>query len=1239
MEELRAELSAFNSFDLMSKIGALNLVPQNASRRITLDTLAHLLAAQPYDTNAPAISRHRLERLIRKHLSADSEPGRNDDPAPEMFTEEITFPHGPFVVFPGILANCHEILRWLLKATLLKTPRFEHNSFEGEVIRASLLCLSVSDAIAQRAGIRRGVPPQIDSSQEIFIPAMNVIKKGADAVTFSRSALLSLTTGEEFFDQTMDPLAKNIADVDWEGYTFEFGQLHHQPFVRAGDSYVVSDPSWLMSALLHRIYGIAFKHGKLPDLANSYRGVVWSEIERLLRLSSNFPSPTTLPQPKPTTFSEGLFTLDSDKMLYVQLATDDRTDFIGRYQPARWNASQIQEELENRNMEVIEHLSESGLSSDRILTLTLLESTGRNLKVALREPPYDSLHICISASSFKSMSILDGRDPLWLWKFARAYVKAHEQMHIISWDVLDEYAFYRNHKIYPVSNGPPPSLVSISSGEGREIRQSIVEELDPHGIPTFERGHLIDVWSAFGNVAPVSVPLALSARQPALVIEGELPIPLWITGQERIDPRLWWVQKDIVEMVAYWMWQFESLIAPSLSGLPNDITMLRIDLLLEDPSCWLRSTETASLSDLHASSLISTMESTQDGLSVSLRATFLSQIDRPDNQGERKLVREVLLNLGAFLRHTHSLSAESLTTNVIDEALESLAPLGPKKKMVLVTGDPIFFEGPGETPSFRGVQEADRHELLDNMGEHLQATNGARIAQTKTESNALINDAVSYLYGELQRMVARFDAKGLLTNLLAYNESNVKQRVELELTVATRLACFGESDRLVENFTEETHSSDAANLANRFLIEYAAAQQPCGTEGLSLESYDRLLALASEICNLGMLSDLDHFGVIDTDVRLSTSGQLEIDNTALLTARDSFMSKLTGQRIISSEREFPSHWDSYEVDQSAGGEPPPEIVEFDEAFEEEFGLSVTDLMQMLMEIYQLGTNQERSIKELTRSQITAALCHSLEWEEDKVNLALRLITLGPRVDFLKPPDDSSQEVYPWRFNRSWSYLRRPLLALGYAEDSATLWGNRQVISAMRYTVDLCASGRLKAKTRALKRVVGDIRQSKAEEFEAGVGRLVGDLTGTPTKVRVRKVGGKKLVESGRDLGDIDVLGIIPSQRTVLCIECKALALARTPAEVRHQLEDLFRGSENKLSTAQKHLKRAKWVDENLDLVLEECFGVRRKGSWKVKPILVSDSELYASYLGVCPFPAWSIETLRGMTARDISSVS
>jgi len=1237
LEKLKLDLSPYNSLDLLKKIGAMNLVPQNASRRITLDALAHMLAAQPYDTNAPTISRHRLESLVRKHLSGDSEPGRADDPAPEMFTEEITFPNGPFVVFPGTLLNSQEILRWLLRAALVKTPVLEYNPFQEELVRAALLCLSASDAIAQRIGIQGGMPPQIESSQEIIIPATNVIKKGVEAVTFSRSDPVFLTVGEEYFDETMDPLAVDIGEVDWDGYSFDFGQLHHRPFIRVGDSYVIADPSWLLSGLLHRVYCIAHRHGKLPELAVAYREVVWTEIEGLLRFSNTYPSSLLLPHPKPATFAEGLFTLDSDKVIYVQLATDDRIDFIGSYEPANWNVSQLQEALEQRNKDVVEHISESGTPTDRILTLRVFESTGRRFVVDFGNPPYDSLQMAVPASSFKVMCILDGGDPLWLWKFARVYSKIREQRQVMSWDVLDEYAIYRNRRTYRVSDDPLPELIIVSPGEGREIRQLICDQLNPHAVPAYEAGYLVEVWAAFGSEAPVSVPPALASRQPALVVEGELPLPVWITGQERIDSRLRWLQKDLVEMVAFWMWQFESTIAPSLAGLPEDSSMLRIDLLMDEPSLWLRTMQTARLSELQPTSMISGTESTRNGLRVSLHASFLSQLDGPDNRAERQLVRELLLELGTFLRHTHSLSAESLTVHVIDDAIETLAPLGPKKKMVLLTGDPVFFEGPGDLPTFRKVQEADSEELLDYMGEHLLAKNGPTVAHTTEKRKALVNDAVSCLYDELQRLIATFDAKNLLTNLAIYNESNVKQRVQLDMTVATRLACFGERDRLVENFSEETHSNDMASLANRFLIEYTAAQQPCGTHYFSLETYDRLLALSNEIRNLGMLSDLIHFGMMDTEIRLLASGRLAFDAAAFQLARSSFMAKLTDQRVALSEREFPSNWQSLNMGQSTDKDPPHEITAFDEAFVSEFGLSLSGLLQLLSEIYQLGTQQDPSVKELTRNEMTAALSQSLDWSQDKTTRALHLITLGPREDFLKPFDANPQEVYPWRFNRSYSLLRRPLLTFGYEEDSAILWTNRQIVLAARYIVDLCATGRLKATTGALKRLVGKLRQSKAKEFEAAVGRVVSDLTGTPAKARVRKVGGQKIVESGRDLGDIDVLGIIPSERTILCVECKSLALARTPAEVRYQLEELFSGSKTKPSTARKHLKRVKWVEENLDLVLYRCFGVKRKGSWKVKPILVSDSELYASYLVDCPFPAWSIETLRGMVARDVAS--
>ena len=1232
-------MSAYNNFDLLAKVGALNLDPRNASRPISLDALAHLLAAQPYRPNTQSISRYRLEMLLGSHLGVDTEPGKADDPAPQMFTEEIIFPGGPYIVFPGPVTDDHEMLRWLLRAALKGDPPVGLKPFRDEVTRAAIMCLSASDRIARKAGIKRGVAPQLDERREIFIPDASVIQKCADAVTFSKSDIVSFNQGGRFLERTVEPLTVDIGAVDWDNYSFDFGDLHYKPFVQAGDSYVVPVPSFLLSSLLHRVLRIALEHDVLTALADAFRSVVWSEIKEVLGYSGSHPSPIELPSACPSEFIEGLFSLDSDKVIYVQLATDLWGNFTGQKEPPKWDMTQLGQDLDKRNEEVVRHLSLSKISADRVLTLTVLQSTGRWFVIGLDGPQCKNLHLGMQASNLRAITLSESTDPLGLWKFARANDRLRSRTEIFSCDLLDQYAIYKSldHGYY-LSDDQIPDCVSIQPGAGLDIRQDNSERLDPHGVPAFVTGCLMEVWSFFGNRVPISSPPALIGRQPTLVVEGELPIPVWVVGQTDIDNRLKSLQRDLVGMVAFWIWQFESLIGPCLAGLAENQDMFTIHLEIDNPQQWREIIETSRFENVGGSPLISRIENDETGIKIALHPSLLAYLNRPDNQGERELVRQLLSGLKGALRTDYPETKEMLAATRVDDAIEQLAPLGLKKKMVLFPDAPILRQDSGRPPHFRSVQEADREELLDYIGEHVGAKFGKQgPLKTAEDCNAAINEAVACLFRELGNLVETFDPTDLLSSLVAYNEVNVGETAVLDMTMPSRLACFGDRDELVEELVEETHTRDMASLANRFLVEYVAARSPSGTRHLSLEAYDRLLALASQISNLGILSDLVHFGLADTEVEILPSGRLGFNRSTYGSASRSFMSKHMSGILTQSERNFSAYWDSVSGEEGERSEPPPEVKLLDEAFASEFGLTLTELTQLLSDVYNLGIEQESPVKQLPGDKMTEALSISLEWNEGKVVQGLRLLTLGPRDDFLKPPGECAQEVYPWRFNRAWSYLRRPLLTTGCEPNSQILWGNRHLILATRYITDLCLDGRIKAKTVRLQRAVGSRRQREAEAFEELVGQLITERTKIPAKLRIRKVGKHKMVKSGKDLGDVDVLGVIPSKRVILCIECKDLVLARTPAEVQHQMEELITGSTGKSSTVRKHQERVKWVQAHLDEVLRQCFDIERKGNWRVKPILVSDSELYAAYLNKIPFPAWSLETLIEMTAEEIAS--
>ncbi len=1235
LDELKENLSRFNAPDLLAKVGALHLVPSNTSRAISLDALAHLIAAQVDQPDAPKISRNRLRRFLQTYLSTASLPGIADDPATQMFTEELLFSGGSYIVFPGPSASEQDILRWLLRAVVLRKPPLGSKEFRDEVSRAAILCLSVSNRIAQKAGIKRGENPRGYKSDEIIIPESAQLTNGMDAVTFSRDEIKQIVHGETFFAPTIDPLSVALGSVDWATYSFEFGQLHHTPFVQAGDSYIVPVPSLLLVALRHRILCIAQSNGVLSELVESYWGVVWTEVEELLGYLDSHQIPIKLLDPRPANFMEGLFTLDSDKALYVQLTTDGLGDFAGGYEPSQWDVKDLVKELDERAREIVRYLSKRSPRPDRVLILIVLQPIGRAFAAGFGDPPRDSLWLAMSASDLRTIILVEAADSLVLWKYARAHHRIRDTVRVIAADVLDEYEMYRaSQHSYYFSDDHQPDLLAIAPGDGLEMKKRVIEELDPHGVPSFHAGYVIEVWSCFGSDIPIYTPPSQLGKQLALVVEGELPIPVWVTNQDNLEGQLREIVAHTVEALAYWLWQFQSFLAPALAVVAENCSTFVIEVDLDDPVQWNQALDGSIREQRGDEAAISSMERTRTGMRITLRSSLLTSLYRADNQGERELVQELLLHLRNSLQTDHPEVGKMLSDPKIQEAINAIAPLSEKKKLILLPLNRRLELDPTSLPKFRPVQEANFAELLDSVGEHIRGRGWKEGNILKEKRNVVLNEAVECIYRKLEELVATLDGAELLPNLIAYQETSTREIFGRRFTVPTRLACFGQREELVKKLMKEIPAADEANLANRFLIEYVAARPPSGSRRLSLEIRDQLMALALEIINWGMLSDTVHFGLADVDLSVLLSGRLGYDHEAVVKAQRTFMSSHLGGFISEAQRTFASHWSTLPKT-GASTVPPPEADELDQAFAGEFGLTLTEVTSLMADVYTIGTRQEGPVKKLPTGELITELSQSLGWEAGKVDLGISLLTLGPRSDFLNPPG-TKEKAYPWRFNRAWSHLRRPLVRTGREPDSITWWGNRHVIHALRHLTQLCLGGRLKANSAELKRVIGRWREREAKAFEESVARIITEMTGVPAKVRLRKVGKRRIIADGQDLGDIDVLAVIPGRYVLLPIECKDLALARTPAEIQHQLEELVHGSSDESSTIEKHLVRTQWVKNNLDEVLMQCFSIQRKGKWKVKPILVSDSELHAPYITSIPFPVLSIETLKAMSVEELA---
>lgn len=346
------------------------------------------------------------------------------------------------------------------------------------------------------------------------------------------------------------------------------------------------------------------------------------------------------------------------------------------------------------------------------------------------------------------------------------------------------------------------------------------------------------------------------------------------------------------------------------------------------------------------------------------------------------------------------------------------------------------------------------------------------------------------------------------------------------------------------------------------------------------------------------------------------------------TGQRRFLDVYTQAEIRRATENFASHW--REITPNPDDQPPADVARVDAATREEFGLSLLNLLQCLRSVIEIGLEIESSAKVMPRNQLRTRIQKELNWAQAEVEQALRLFTLAPRDEFLVAPDGLSPfEVWPWRFNRQISYIRRPLLLR--RTDSGVeeiVWGNRHVQEVAKYLLELCLGGRLQARTPAMRRVIGEIRAEEAKAFNEKVAAVQRTIPGSIVRTNVKKIGRQRIAgPSGDDLGDIDVLAAIPNLRIVRAIESKDLSIARTPVELGHQAVATFRGTGEHRSDVDRHVERSSWLAEHMADVLAFLGIADAPERWRVEAFVVIDEELIAPFvldvpLRVAPFAAY-----------------
>jgi hypothetical protein len=1215
-------IEAFNRHELLRSIGGLQLLPENASNQIRFEALAHIAAALPDAPSKPAPSAHRLRSLLNAGPLAEHPIQTAEDPCDSPFTEEITFYGGSFLTLSGRGEETAFIVRKLAACLFQHRDKIKHNEFLAAAQAVIAAALVLSDAMTRRAGLKRGMAPVV--SRVATVPDKAYLELLKHAVWFSEGDLEAAFAAA---GQDLEGLARllcpsNINTLD--GYRIDEGQLLTRPVIRDGHGTTVPIPGCLVAAAVNSVIASAQCFGFSPQLAERFTDSIWRSVCMSLRRLDARPLRAELPPLGIPCGRDGLFHLDTDKLTYALLLCDPLTEYDPELFAQHWESKQVQQQARERAHQIAKLVFSMPEPPNEIFCLMVLQSPGRSFVMGLNEdefPPCGEV-LLLSASDLDTLSQLNDNEPLKLWKFAKARRHAGKYSRIVSTGILNEYAVYksRDHSYY-ISDESRPTMMAFPPGSAGDLRREVASRVDMHGVPSYSGSAITEVGTLFSTrEIPIYAELRNLGRQPTLLVEA-YDFPVWVLGTdpdshgERPD---FAEQARFVDAVAYWLWQF----APSLSNIVSpDIVLLKrlvVKVQLLPHESWIRNDVAF---PEPGAPCVEVKASVADSLlSVVIRPNISASLRLADNSGERLIVEAMLRGLRELVPD----GAEKLNEAVIASLLEKHAPLGPKRRLFVLGSDTAPLQNAHGLPEYRPIQDADDQAVLDDLGDRLIEEEGLAIAEIPVQQqNTVTNQAVALLYSELEQLVASLSSEELLDWLIAHYERVVVKQDYYEMNIPARIACFSSYSDMLRDLLEEAPLQAASAGSARFILEYVVARPPKGLRPISLSVHDRLQALASHIINLGFVSDMIRYELSDVAIKLLPSRRIAFNKEKFDAALDSYQAALAPDQIEHAHELFARRFET------ADAAPETQLIdELNAAVKAEFAFSFDELTDFHHSAVKLGWERSKSgVAALPTDEFLQKMSSHLQWSIKRTEECLEITSLGPRADFLKPPHPFTKEdVYPWRFNRPLSYVRRPFLKRSLRSVEEVIWGSRQVLISLQFFAHLCSSGRLRAQSLAMKQFLSKLNNARGTSFNRSVAAALRQNSLIVVRENVKKVPG---LTGLREIGEIDVLAAHSRERRLFVIECKDLAMARTPHELALELDRLFIGVGGKASIVDRLATKTKWIKSHL-LDIRRWMGLPMVGKWGCAPLVVTDRALVTPQLRKSSTRIVSIKQLREM---------
>ncbi len=1216
----RSLLAEYNSVQILGLLGALQLHPPNHGRNFRFEQLC-LATLRQFDPNdeRPLASWEQLKECIENYTDG----AMMEDPLSNAFTEIAVFEEGNYIVYPGIYDGFTDILNHIAECIFLHKHNL-NKDFVKKVRNAIGLLLFMSNSTAHDAGHVPYIFPEMKI--DIEIPEYDDAVSFTGAVYFSRAYLQEICDTAKFDIDVLNDFLVQPGSKDLEEDDPDKNVVNHKPLVEIKGDILLYMSTGIPNALISYIYQKAVEYGCYDELME----LLYDRQFHLacVALANTGWLATDIKLPEPSSglpVKEAIFQFDNQKLAYVCYI---KTGQLSSEEAKAPKAKKVGDPFNERTKEIVQFLSTIEPKQPfGVFCLYVIGETANDYYFMWSKPSAGNQSLALKFRELWTITHSSKVNALSLWKFAKCYSRTNELTRLMAMGgTMDAYAIYRKDHgslLHSDDANPVGGMMMIVNGSSDEFRREVQKQQHEHAVPIFYEGRLAYAKvSRFKNYAPIYMEKEIS-KYFRIVIEN-FKMPVWITSPQTKSGKESWATYAC-EAVAFWLNKMEPLLAPYLNE--QRLIQFEIEILAADE---LLNAEQFEIKTVDINKIRLGIEINAPQIRISIPHEYLYAVMLPDNRADKILMTAVLQGLLEYI--DASGNSTTLTADLIGEMVEqTLQPPGAKMLLFSDASANIKMDN-RNLPPIRYISDTDVSYILDNLVSYLPT--GYVIPEEITDKKdkiKLCDDIVAALIEQITTRLIRFDGAGLLKWLIKLNEKCVQLREFREILIPAKIACFSDFQTEVDELMDSERNLVTTAHATRTLIEFVATNIPTGQIWPNFDDIDELLALTNQLTEWGALSEAMRMGIDDPKMGLLPSGRIGTDKTVEREAFKPYAVAKTESAVFKNIEDFESNYVS--VKKTGDAHETDESKSLDAAFKAEFGITLTTLSKIIGTLVNEGFVKAESCMIMKEAELKDLLSKIDRITDDDINTALNILTLLERESIGVPPDGYTPlDIFPWRYNRSISYIRRPIVKLTGKDTVLYYFGYRHLMQFIDNLFYLLYSSKLPGvKSEEMKSWLAAASGDKGNPFREAVKKWFEGNSGYEIiahEVHIDKNAPKGHIQADKHYGDIDLFVIDHEHRIIYPIECKNIHGGRNVHEMKVEMDDyLGRDGKDKKAKMRKHVERNDWLNAN-KAALKDL--VSDAENYTIKSFILTADEIPLGYLKKedLPLPVKSFTFLR-----------